>query len=91
VQVRVTFSVADRGTLTVCDNGAAIPNTVANQLFDGAVNSNTGLGVGLYQSSRLAAQYGYRLGLAANAPGIVCFELSSQAAAGTAASEKQVA
>jgi signal transduction histidine kinase len=91
VQVRVTFSSADRGTLTVCDNGSAVPVLVANQLFDGAVSSNTGFGVGLYQSSRLAAQFGYRLALAANAPGIVCFTLSSPAVAGAAAPEKQVA
>lgn len=91
VQVRVTFSAAERGTLTVCDNGAAVSKTVANQLFDGAVNSNTGFGVGLYQSSRLAVQCGYRLALAANAPGIVCFVLSSEPAAGVEAPEKQVA
>lgn len=76
IEVRVTFSAEDRGTLTVCDNGAAMPKAVADHLFDGAVSSNTGLGVGLYQAGRLAAQCGYRLALTANAPGIVCFVLA---------------
>jgi signal transduction histidine kinase len=75
-QVTVTFSARDGGTLSVCDNGAPVPRTVASQLFDGAVNSHTGFGVGLYQSSRLATQSGYRLKLVANAPGRVCFVLS---------------
>ena len=91
VQVRVTFSSAERGTLAVCDNGAAIPNRIVERLFDGAVASNTGLGVGLYQSGRLAAQCGYRLALSANAPGIVCFVLSGEAAAGAASPAQQVA
>ena len=80
-QVRVTFAAAHRGTLTVCDNGSPVPRHVASQLFEGAVNSHTGLGVGLYQSSRLAADCGYRLTLVANAPGRVCFMLSGIAAA----------
>jgi hypothetical protein len=42
------------------------------------------LGVGLYQSARLAAQCGYRLELAENSPGKVCFVLSGEAAAGPA-------
>ena len=68
LEVRVTFSPARRGTLTVCDTGAAIGEGIAAQLFEGAVSSHTGLGVGLYQSARLAAQSGYRLALAANLP-----------------------
>jgi len=75
-RVHVTLSAADEGALTVCDNGAPVPRHVASQLFEGAVGSHTGLGVGLYQSSRLARQYGYRLTLLANAPGRVCFVLS---------------
>jgi signal transduction histidine kinase len=76
LQVRVTFSATQGGTLRVCDNGSPVPRSVANQLFEGAVSSHTGFGVGLYQSSRLAAQSGYRLMLVANAPGRVCFQLS---------------
>ena len=89
LEVLVTFSTAQRGTLRVCDTGAAIVKSVEAQLFEGAVASNTGFGVGLYQSARLAAQSGYRLALAANLPGKVCFVLSSQA--DDAATQRQVA
>ena len=89
--VRVTFSAAERGTLTVCDTGAAIPKSVASQLFEGAVSSHTGFGVGLYQSSRLAAQLGYRLALVANVSGKVCFALSGDAVAEVASGERHVA
>jgi signal transduction histidine kinase len=76
IEVRVTFSAARGGTLTVCDNGAAIEKNTADQLFAEPVASQTGLGVGLYHSARQAAQQGYRLALAANMPGTVCFVLT---------------
>jgi signal transduction histidine kinase len=75
-QVRVTFSPARGGTLTVCDNGAAIAKSVAERLFEAPVASRTGLGVGLYQAAKHAASVGYRLALAANEPGAVCFVLT---------------
>jgi len=76
--VRVTLSAARGGTLTVCDNGAAIANNVAEQLFDNPVQSQTGLGIGLFQAAKQAAQAGYRLALAANEPGMVCFVLTRE-------------
>jgi signal transduction histidine kinase len=76
VQVRVTLSAERGGTLTVCDNGAAIEKEVAGQLFEAPVGSQTGLGIGLYHSARQAAQLGYRLALAANRAGSVCFTLT---------------
>ena len=91
VQVRVTFSAAHRGTLSVFDNGAALSNNLASQLFEGPVFSHTGFGVGLYQSARLAMQSGYRLALAENTTGNVCFTLSAEPAAGEAEPERQVA
>jgi signal transduction histidine kinase len=78
VHVRVTFSAARGGTLSVCDNGAALAKGMADQLFEAPVPSQTGLGVGLYQSSRQAAQLGYRVALAANEPGMVCFVLTRE-------------
>ncbi len=81
VQVRVTFSAVSGGTLAVCDNGAALSKGMADQLFDAPVASQTGLGVGLYQSSRQATQLGYRLALAANEPGMVCFVLTREGGA----------
>jgi signal transduction histidine kinase len=78
LQVRVTFSGARGGTLTVCDNGAAIAQSTREQLFDAPVQSQTGLGVALYQSAKQANQLGYRLSLAINEPGMVCFVLTRE-------------
>ena len=76
LQVRVTLSTARGGTLTVCDNGAPVADSVVEQLFDNPVQSQTGLGIGLFQAAKQALQAGYRLALAANEPGVVCFVLT---------------
>jgi sensor histidine kinase regulating citrate/malate metabolism len=81
LQVRVTLSAAHGGTLTVCDNGAAVPKNLADQLFDAPVASQTGLGVGLYHSARQATPLGYRLALTVNEEGTVCFVLAREAGA----------
>ncbi|MEN3354374.1 MAG: hypothetical protein V7640_2532 [Betaproteobacteria bacterium] len=91
LRVRVIFCAADCGALTVSDDGAAVPRSVAQQLFVGPVHSHTGFGVGLYQSSRLAAQSGYTLTLAINEPGAVAFALTHQSAAASTARERHVA
>ncbi len=62
-------------SLTICDNGAAIPAQVAGQLLHTIVHSENGLGVGLYQAARWASQLGYHLILGDNRNGSVCFEL----------------
>ncbi|MDP1718761.1 MAG: HAMP domain-containing sensor histidine kinase [Burkholderiales bacterium] len=85
LQVRVTFSPALGGTLTVCDNGAAINRSVAAELFDAPVASHTGLGVGLYHAAKQANLLGYRLALAANEPGRVCFMLTREGGGGSRA------
>jgi signal transduction histidine kinase len=77
--IKVTFSPTLGGTLTVCDSGAAVPRSVAAQLLESPVESRTGLGVGLYHAAKQAAQLGYRLALAANDPGRVCFVLARAA------------
>jgi len=61
--------------LTVCDAGSAIPDGLAATLLRGVVTSGNGLGMGLYQAARWAEQQGFRLVLASNHPGGVCFEL----------------
>lgn len=61
--------------LSVCDNGAPIPETVAANLLRGVVVSENGLGTGLYQAARWAAQLDYCLALTGNQAGGVCFEL----------------
>ena len=77
--VRVTFSPLRGGTLTVCDNGSIVPEVIARQLFTAPVPSQTGLGIGLYHAAQQADRLGYRLTLAANQPGTVCFVLTAAA------------
>lgn len=63
--------------LEVCDDGAAIPPELAARLLNERVASEDGLGIGLYQCARQAEQAGYRLSLAANQDGCVCFRLEA--------------
>ena len=77
-EVHVAFDPACM-TLSVTDSGAAIAKSLAAQLFSAPLPSNAGLGVGLYHAARFAAQHGYALSLAHNAPGEVCFRLAPAA------------
>jgi len=61
--------------LTVEDDGAEIPAELAARITRGRVTSGRGLGIGLYQSARLAAGRGWRLALEENRPGCVRFAL----------------
>jgi len=63
-------------TLLVRDDGQAVPEGLAQQLFRSPVQSNSGLGVGLYQAARFAREQGYEIELADNRPGDVCFTLA---------------
>ena len=76
-EVSVAFAPG-RMAITVSDTGDAIPKTLAEQLFTAPVASNAGLGVGLHHAARLAAQQGYRLSLADNEAGNVCFKLTPE-------------
>ncbi len=74
----ITISVeiqAEPLRLTVCDGGYPIAEHIAASLLRGAVASENGLGIGLYQAARWASQMGYRLALVSNQAGKVCFEL----------------
>ena len=74
----VTLSVeiqAEPVQLIVCDNGNPVPENIAANLLHGVVQSENGLGIGLYQAARWAEQLGYRLTLISNRAGSVCFEL----------------
>ena len=64
--------------LIVCDNGSALPEELASKLFVGPVPSETGYGIGLYHAARHAQTAGYRLELAANRAGRVCFRLAPE-------------
>lgn len=61
--------------LSVCDSGSEIAEEKAAQLLQTVVESEDGLGVGLFQVARWAEQSGYRLQLRENRKGKVCFEL----------------
>ncbi|HEX5093494.1 MAG TPA: ATP-binding protein [Burkholderiales bacterium] len=65
--------------LRVRDTGRAVPAEVASSLFRGPVQSANGLGIGLYQAARQAQAGGYRLRLASNRDGDVCFALAVEA------------
>lgn len=73
--IAVSLSHEQGLRLRVCDDGHPIDDALANKLFVAPVASRNGLGIGLYQSSRLAAQHGYGLFLSSNESGSVCFEL----------------
>ncbi len=79
LRISVSFSCALKPKLSICDDGVPLSESVARQLFSGPVPSQTGLGIGLYQAWRQAEEQGYRLRLASNQIGKVCFELSPAA------------
>jgi signal transduction histidine kinase len=84
VQIRVRLIAAEGGLeLTVCDSGEALPEGLSRTLFTAPVASRQGLGVGLYQAARQATALGYRLTLAENHPGRVCFRLGEVTSATT--------
>jgi hypothetical protein len=70
---------------TVCDNGAAVPAAMLRELLRAPVPSDSGLGIGLFQAAEQAISQGYTLALSANRDGTVCFALTANAAAFTAA------
>lgn len=74
IRISVTLC-ATPFSLGVEDSGSAIPGGIARQLLNTIVPSEDGLGVGMYQSARWAAQSGFRLTLGENKAGKVRFEL----------------
>jgi signal transduction histidine kinase len=75
-EISVQVSLAENPIrLSVCDSGSEIPQELASQLLHTVVESEDGLGVGLFQAARWAEQSGYRLVLRDNVKGKVCFEL----------------
>ncbi|MHB1358839.1 MAG: ATP-binding protein [Rhodocyclaceae bacterium] len=60
----------------VTDSGSALSADLSGALFERPVPSENGLGVGLYQCARLAAEAGYALTLAENRDGCVRFRLA---------------
>jgi K+-sensing histidine kinase KdpD len=79
IRMRFEFTPG-HAMLAVFDNGSAVPDAAAQRLFREPIERATGLGIGLYHTARLAAQAGYRLEIAANRDGDVCFMLAQDEA-----------
>jgi signal transduction histidine kinase len=76
IVIRLTLDVeAASPTLSLCDTGAAVAADIAADIGKRPVESESGLGIGLYQVSRNAQLYRYRLELLTNRDGQVCFGL----------------
>lgn len=72
----------DAAVLQVCDTGSAVREDVLDGLFRGPVPSDTGFGIGLFNTAKLAEAFGYQLHLVSNQSGRVCFEMSKREGAG---------
>jgi signal transduction histidine kinase len=78
VAVRASFRCNDDIEFSVCDSGAPVAAEVLRGLMRGPVPSETGFGIGLYQTSRLAEISGFSLQLRDNDHGRVCFSLRGE-------------
>ena len=78
VKISASLVCADTIEFSVCDSGVPVAEEVLKGLLKGPVPSETGFGIGLYQTSRLAEISGYSLQLRDNEPGRVCFNLRGQ-------------
>jgi hypothetical protein len=63
-------------SFNVFDNGTALHEAVARQVLHTIVPSESGLGIGLYQAARWAAQLNYQMTLSENIHGAVNFKLT---------------
>ena len=73
LKIVVTFADA---TLRVADDGTPLVQNLADRVLQEPVNSEDGLGIGLYHAAQQAAAAGYCLELAENTAGRVAFQLS---------------
>jgi signal transduction histidine kinase len=79
IQIKVGLYEKDGAVvLSVADNGAAIEASLASRILIQPVNSDDGLGIGLYQSAQQAGLNGYRLVLSENEDGAVRFTLTNR-------------
>jgi len=82
VTIRASFRCDDVIEFSVCDSGVPVAAEVLKGLLRGPVPSESGFGIGLYQTSRLAEISGFSLQLRDNEPGRVCFSLRGEARRG---------
>lgn len=74
--LQVTVKLSPGPRLRVCDTGLPVPPAISDQILTMPVDSESGLGVGLFQAAKFAERSGYALVLADNRRGSVCFELA---------------
>jgi signal transduction histidine kinase len=78
LSITVTLEADNNRTrLRVLDSGSPVPEEALGQLFNEVIFSESGFGIGLYQSSQLARRAGYELQLESNNQGNVSFSLTS--------------
>lgn len=78
LKISVVFGVdRNRPRLSISDTGQAVPLNRAATLLHEPVDSEDGLGIGLYHAARQAQSSGYALSLAENRDGRVSFSLSA--------------
>lgn len=75
VRIRVRFECRQTIDLTVTDTGIPVAPEAMHGLLRGPVPSDSGYGIGLYQTARLAEISGYAITLSSNEPGAVAFTL----------------
>ena len=80
--IRASFRCMDAIEFSVCDSGSAVAAEVLGGLFRGPVPTQSGFGIGLYQTGKLAEISGFSLTLRDNDPGRVCFSLGGEARRG---------
>ncbi|OIR04893.1 adaptive-response sensory-kinase SasA [mine drainage metagenome] len=77
IKIKVTLCNTPHFCLDVTDTGSAIPEMIAARLFKSHINSDNGLGVGLYHAAQQATQSGFQLSLVENRSGEVRFRLEA--------------
>jgi hypothetical protein len=78
VNIHASFRCSETIEFCVCDTGTQVAAEVLRGLLRGPVPSESGFGIGLYQTSRLAEISGFSLQLRDNDPGRVCFSLRGE-------------
>ena len=78
ISISAKFRCGGDIEFSVRDTGAAVAPQVLQGLLRGPVPSESGFGIGLYQTSRLAEISGFSLSLTRNEPGHVCFSLRGE-------------
>ncbi len=86
-QIRVTLRSSDGAiSLSVCDDGIAVEESIEENLFKQPTSSGSGMGIGLYQAAIMAHTFGFELKLDHNESGRVCFKLFQHQGEGTSQS-----